>query len=589
MVTDPSLLALRHLDQDYALEPGRDYLLGAAADCDLRISGQNVAPHHARLRASESGAELVDLGSEIGTYRNGERVACAHLEVGDALQLGDGAVVVTRDAGQAAILPIPAMVADAAARRRRVAAPNPGVRRFEEIGFTDLVADELRHAPWLAVSAILHAALFLLLLFLFPTRQPSGDARVTVDLDLSASRVTDGEASVETPEVVTEEVEVPLDIDEPVAPPEVVEAPPPEKEAPGEMTTNPRLAKRPPAPKSEAEQTTNRRGDVTGVGSAGFKQTVAELQKSGLEIVFVFDSTGSMGETIRDTKNTIAEMLQMLRALVPDARVGLVTYRDRGRDEDYVVRQIPLGLDFWQASNFVQNVQADGGGDRPEAVRDGLRAAFTQDWGATSRRVVVLAGDAPPHQRDRSDLGELVRGFASRGNSFVYALVTSPRDAGEDTHEEFRRIAQLGKGECLPLDSHEEVLRRVLDFAFGQQFDGDLAKVRAFLRDNADRTETWALDLSRRGGSDLEVALRRKPVDAALLHALVRLPKRPVIEQLVRTLAYPTTPPHTRQAIAWVLQRVFDLSTPPVDPITGEPVSERGISYLTNLARRLPE
>ena len=69
----------------------------------------------------------------------------------------------------------------------------------------------------------------------------------------------------------------------------------------------------------------------------------------------------------------------------------------------------------------------------------------------------------------------------------------------------------------------------------------------------------------------------------------VRLPKRPVIEQLVRTLAYPTTPPHTRQAIAWVLQRVFDLSTPPVDPITGEPVSERGISYLTNLARRLPE
>ena len=51
------------------------------------------------------------------------------------------------------------------------------------------------------------------------------------------------------------------------------------------------------------------------VGSGSFRREVEELQKTGLEIVFVFDSTGSMTSTINDTKATIVEMCDVLRAL----------------------------------------------------------------------------------------------------------------------------------------------------------------------------------------------------------------------------------------------------------------------------------
>jgi Mg-chelatase subunit ChlD len=50
---------------------------------------------------------------------------------------------------------------------------------------------------------------------------------------------------------------------------------------------------------------------ASGKGSAGFRKTVSELRRSGLEIVFVFDSTGSMGSSIRATKDGIANMLDV--------------------------------------------------------------------------------------------------------------------------------------------------------------------------------------------------------------------------------------------------------------------------------------
>lgn len=616
------MLALRILDQDFALEPGRDYLLGAGSDCDFRCDGPNVALHHARLVVRSDGAELIDLGSPIGTYRNGARITCSRVEPGDSIQFAEGAAVVVRDSGEAAIVPIPALAQQAELRRLLAIAPplptdtlpgpvapaaatdpgtipppppqpgpGPGGRRFEEQSFTDTMAEELRRAPWLGLSSLVHGILFLLLYLLFPTPEVGGDDIATVSFDLAGSRVALGEDTELPPlEVQPEDaVDEPiLELDGETEPQPVIEPTPTVPDRLGQMQSNPRITKRSPSSESRALRTTSKDGGVDGIGSAGFRKTVKELRETGLEIVFVFDSTGSMGATIRDTKSTIAEMLHVLRSLVPDARIGLVTYRDRGVDEDYTVRDIPLGLDFWQASNFVQGVRAEGGGDRPEAVRDGLRTAFQQHWRHKSKRVVVLAGDAPAHQSEWRRLMREVRAFTNRGNSYVHTLVTTPHDAGKDTLDQFKKIARAGRGHCVTLADHEQVLKRVLDFAFGSQFDGDLERVRRTLANNADRTDTSALALSRRGGSDLEVALRRQPVDPALLNALVRLPRRRVTEQLIRSLVHQRTPPHTRQAIAWVLYRTFDLPVPPIDPVTAEPPNGRVITELRRRAARLP-
>ena len=52
------------------------------------------------------------------------------------------------------------------------------------------------------------------------------------------------------------------------------------------------------------------------------------MREGGLDIVFVFDSTSSMAEVMRQVKYKIENLIVVFKQLVPTCRVGLVTYRD---------------------------------------------------------------------------------------------------------------------------------------------------------------------------------------------------------------------------------------------------------------------
>jgi hypothetical protein len=594
---DPAspLLALRLAGQDHALEPGRDYVLGSSTSCDLRLPIA-AAPHHARLTVTSDGVTLVDLGTPGGTTHNfirvGEEVVV--LQPGDVVGFGDGIAeaIVVRDDGMAAIVPLPADRAAAAMRRVAVASSAQQFqRRVDEGSFQNLIAQELRRAPWLALSALLHVAILLFFWLMSPRHTISGDARATVNIDFAGELPATVTGPPQPPEVLVEPTDPsPLaSTEQPPAPKEAADVP--EAEGPTPRAEMPREnaklgPRRAPSASSESHGTAN---DLAGSGSGGFQRTVSELRKSGLEIVFVFDSTGSMARTIDDTKATIAQMLGVLRALVPDARIGLVTYRDHGAREEYVTRQVPLGVDFWRATNFVQFVSAAGGGDRPEDVRSGLRTAFEQPWHAAARRVVVLAGDAPPHAEDISRLLGEVRSFTSNGRSFVHTLVTTPDRAGSDTHDTFGQIATAGRGTCQRLEANHRVLQEVLTLAFGREFDQDLAGVIAAVDHELKRVDVQALDLARRGGPELTKALRQNPVPMPLWNALVRRPRRAVVEQLVDVLAASETNMTTRQAVAAALQRILELPLPPIDPVDPEPPSSAEINRLRKHAKQLDE
>ncbi len=586
----PSPLALRFAGQDHALEPGREYLLGTASECDLHLRGNTGAAQHARLVVGPDSLELIDLGSPPGTLCNGQRVEKIALTIGDVLRLGDDEALVVPDHGEGLIVPLPAM--RAAARERRFADVRRAATslREEEVTFQAMIAQELRRTPWFAMSLILHALLLLLLwIWLGETRQ-GGHRPAAVDIALADTDASVGDNTPPTLEVSTEKVADPtLDL-LPVLPIEAHEEPPedsaePEIAATSGLTSNPRirLTGRSAAPGKQGN------GGAQNLGSGTFQQTVGDLRRSGLEIVFVFDSTGSMSRTILDTKNSISQMLSVLRALVPDARISLVTFRDRGNREEYLVRAVPLGPDFWRASNFVQFVRAEGGGDRPEDVRAGLNEAFQQKWKDGARRVVILAGDAPPHEHDWKKLLGEVRAFTHNGRSFVHTLVTSPDTAGADTQQYFAEIAKAGRGVCLDMQRHDRVMQRVLTLAFGREFDRDIAAVTESIEASDQRTETWALDLARRGGPELAAALRKEPIDYALLLALTRLPHQRTTLQLIEMLADTNTASHTRQALGWALQRIFDLPVPPVDPVADELPRTREIERLQRMAQNLPE
>ncbi len=75
----------------------RPITIGTDPTCDVRLRCDGVAPVHARVepfaRDGEVQWKLVDLGSEGGTRRNGERVAQVALSVGDRIEIGDAALI----------------------------------------------------------------------------------------------------------------------------------------------------------------------------------------------------------------------------------------------------------------------------------------------------------------------------------------------------------------------------------------------------------------------------------------------------------------------------------------------------------------
>ncbi len=74
------------------------FTLGRAADNHLTLAHPAVSRYHAEIRQTPGGAQLVDLGSQNGTYVNGRRVSGPQpLQVGDIVQVGPYKVVYGRE------------------------------------------------------------------------------------------------------------------------------------------------------------------------------------------------------------------------------------------------------------------------------------------------------------------------------------------------------------------------------------------------------------------------------------------------------------------------------------------------------------
>src|SRR5262249_36559835 len=98
-------------------------------------------------------------------------------------------------------------------------------------------------------------------------------------------------------------------------------------------------------------------------------------QRPRMEVAFAIDTTGSMGGLIEAAKRKAWALAnELARAKpAPEIRLGLVAYRDRG--DDYVAKVFDLDADLDRVYARLFEFQAAGGGDGPESVNEGLRAA----------------------------------------------------------------------------------------------------------------------------------------------------------------------------------------------------------------------
>jgi von Willebrand factor type A domain len=125
-----------------------------------------------------------------------------------------------------------------------------------------------------------------------------------------------------------------------------------------------------------------------------------------LDLVFVMDTTGSMGPELVDLQANLVGIIRVLSRLASSLRIGFVAFKDRG--DDYLTRVYPLqrmnDAHVAELVQFVSGLRAQGGGDDPEPVDAALEAALAMPWRADAQGRIIVVGDAPvhPHRHRRT-------------------------------------------------------------------------------------------------------------------------------------------------------------------------------------------
>jgi len=170
-------------------------------------------------------------------------------------------------------------------------------------------------------------------------------------------------------------------------------------------------------------------------------------QSGKIEVVFVLDTTGSMGGLIQAAKEKIWSIASTMASAqsAPEIRMGLVAFRDRG--DAYVTNVVDLSGDLDSMYARLMEFRAAGGGDGPESVNQALydalhKISWSQD--PDTYKVVFLVGDAPPHMDYQDDVKYPVTLTVARQRGIVVNTIQCGRNG--QTRKPWEHIAQLGDG-----------------------------------------------------------------------------------------------------------------------------------------------
>mgnify|MGYP006147114331 FL=1 len=193
-------------------------------------------------------------------------------------------------------------------------------------------------------------------------------------------------------------------------------------------------------------------------GVNSFKIDVPCTVSDQLDIAFVVDATGSMGDEINYLKIDLDSVISLIAAENKhiNVRMGSVFYRDQG--DDYVTKEAPFSHSTDLIKSFINSNEAGGGGDYPEAADEALNVAINKlNWSTSSRaRIIFWLLDAPPHREEENiaKLLEVSRKAAEQGIRIVPVGCS-----GIDKPTEFlcRTIALTTNGTYTFLTNHSGV------------------------------------------------------------------------------------------------------------------------------------
>ena len=197
-----------------------------------------------------------------------------------------------------------------------------------------------------------------------------------------------------------------------------------------------------------------------------------------IDVVFSFDTTGSMYPCLTQVRRGVANTVNKLFQDIPNLRVGIIAHGDYcDARTTYVTKIQNLTANKTDIVNFVNNVGPTGGGDAPECYELVLHQGRTKiNWGAGNKKILVVIGDDVPHAANypgntdridwRNELGLLIESGVN-----VYGVHAMP---GIRRHSKpfYEEIATRTGGFYLTLDQFASITDLIMGICY-RQGDGD--------------------------------------------------------------------------------------------------------------------
>ncbi len=176
----------------------------------------------------------------------------------------------------------------------------------------------------------------------------------------------------------------------------------------GEIKTDVRVAGK---PGEQGENLSKTAEDVT------VTVDVASREMTALQVMFILDTTGSMGDELAYLQMDFSSIAGDVGA--DGVYYSVNFYRDEG--DEYVTKCSTFTSDVDAIKDALMDETCDGGGDTPEAVAQVLTDTITdnENWRDDCRKIAFLIFDAPPHDGVDEEIDAAVRSAAARGIKLI--------------------------------------------------------------------------------------------------------------------------------------------------------------------------
>lgn len=199
------------------------------------------------------------------------------------------------------------------------------------------------------------------------------------------------------------------------------------------------------------------------------------LYSNILEIVICVDATGSMGGPIEQASKSLRTIMTILKGTIPDARIGLVLYRDTdGTSGPPAKLAKRLTDNATRIRRRLRATETRGGGDPEELVSMGLEVAIDDrmGWTPEARKGILVMGDSPPKYPDRAvRMANLAQKKGKNSeNPEKYKPITVNCVGVSSMPNAFPRVAREGGGKAVTANNADTLVREMVKLGFHERW-----------------------------------------------------------------------------------------------------------------------